>query len=217
MIFYKLYVRLKYDVRFGKGAWIWYRGNKFGGSNFIGYNSRFVSSEIGLSSYISHDSRIIKTKIGKFCSIGDGVKTHLGQHPANTFVSTHPAFFSSSVGLIPKFVNRQKFEEHKYTDSTNRYVVEIGNDVWIGCNVVISDGVKIGDGAIIASGSIVNKDVPNFAIVGGIPAKIIKYRFTEEQINFLNEYKWWEKPVEFLKDNADLFENIDRFIKESRT
>ena len=213
MVLYKLFVRIKYNVRFGKKVWIWYKDNKFEGANFIGNNSKFISSELGYGSYISNDSRIIRTKIGKYCSIGDGVKTHTGKHPSHTFVSTHPAFFSSSYDTL-KYSDKIKFEEHDFTDTQKNFVVQIGNDVWIGCNVVITDGIKIGNGAIIAAGAVVTSDVPDFAIVGGVPAKIIKYRFSEHQIKFLKEFKWWEKSSQFIRENADLFEDIEKFMKK---
>ena len=72
-------------------------------------------------------------------------------------------------------------------------ITHIGNDVWIGLNATILDGVTIGDGAIVAAGAVVTKDVPPYAVVAGVPAKIIKYRFTESQIDFLLKFRWWEK------------------------
>lgn len=73
------------------------------------------------------------------------------------------------------------------------YPVEIENDVWIGTSVIIMDGVKIGDGAILAAGSVVTNNVPPYAIVGGVPAKIMKYRFNSDEIEYLLSFKWWDK------------------------
>ncbi|MEY0719389.1 CatB-related O-acetyltransferase [Providencia alcalifaciens] len=81
---------------------------------------------------------------------------------------------------------------------------KIGNDVWIGVNSIILDGVKIGNGAIIAAGSVVTKDIPDYAIVGGIPAKIIKYRYPPNEIKILNEISWWDLDEECLKELAPL-------------
>jgi serine acetyltransferase len=77
--------------------------------------------------------------------------------------------------------------------------IHIGHDVWIGARVFIRDGVKIGNGAVVAAGSVVVKDVPDYAIVGGVPAKIIRYRFSEEMIAELLNLKWWEWPEEKLR------------------
>lgn len=84
--------------------------------------------------------------------------------------------------------------------------VIIGNDVWIGSHALILGGVKIGDGAVIGAGAVVTKDVPPYAVVGGVPARIIKYRFSQEIIDKLLEIKWWNLPENILKENIKLFQ-----------
>ena len=102
------------------------------------------------------------------------------------------------------YSKERRFEEFKAQ-------IEIGNDVWIGDSAIIMDGVKIGDGSIIAAGAVVTKDVPPYAIVGGVPAKIIRYRFDEDDINFLLELSWWEKDKKWIKENAEKFSDIRNF------
>ena len=88
---------------------------------------------------------------------------------------------------------------------------KIGNDVWIGEDVKIIGGVTIGDGAIVATGATVTKDVPPYAIVGGVPAKVIRYRFDMPTIDFLLKDKWWDKPVDWIKSYAQEFKHIDLY------
>ncbi len=90
--------------------------------------------------------------------------------------------------------------------------VVIGNDVWIGANAIILPGVNIGDGAVIGAGTVVTKDVPPYAIVGGNPARVIKYRFDENTINTLLKIKWWDFPYQTIIDNIDQFYSVDKFI-----
>lgn len=186
---------------------------EFEGKNVIGSNSSVMNSTIGLATYISGNCKLNRIKIGRFCSIGQNVVNDIGRHPSAIFVSTHPCFFSPVGQAGFTFSNDVLFEEHLFTDNKNRYFVEIGNDVWIGNNVTLFDGVKIGDGAIIANGAIVTKDVKPFSIVGGIPAKVIKMRFSDKQILELNKIKWWDKDFNWIKNNYRNFSNIDKFIK----
>lgn len=92
--------------------------------------------------------------------------------------------------------------------------VRIGNDVWIGANAVILPGVTVGDGAVIAAGAVVTKDVKPYSIVGGVPAKLIKYRFEPWQIELLLKLKWWDWPLEKIKENITLFQNPKKFFEE---
>ena len=92
--------------------------------------------------------------------------------------------------------------------------VYIGNDVWIGSDVTILSGVKIGNGAIIAAGAVVTKDVAPYTVVGGIPAKPIKKRFSDEQIAFLEAFEWWNQTPDWLKAHCEIMQNIDMFMKE---
>lgn len=179
--------------------------SKFDGFNRIGENSIFTGS-LGRCSYIGANCRI-SADIGRYCSISSYVKTVGGTHPVDNWVSTHPAFYSTAKQCGITYVKQDKFDE-----DTERVV--LGNDVWIGSGVIILGGVKIGDGAIVAAGALVNHDVPPYAIVGGIPARIIKKRFNEETIKKLQSNKWWEKGEEWIMQHADTFNSIEQFLEE---
>lgn len=165
-------------------------------------------SKIENFTYITNGSKINRTSIGKFCSIGPDCKFGLGKHPTKDFVSTHPVFFSTDKQAQISFINENKYEEYE--------PIEIGNDVWIGANVIVLDGVSIGNGAIIAAGSVVTKDIPPYAIAGGVPAKIIKYRFSQEQIKGLEEIKWWDKDINTIRNFTDSMSNIDEFFEVNK-
>jgi acetyltransferase-like isoleucine patch superfamily enzyme len=180
---------------------------KFGDYNTIYKFARLRDTELGDFSYVARNSQIYNTTVGKYTCIGPNVITGMGAHPSAEYVSIHPLFYSTlgqSSGLV--IVDKDLFEEFPST--------EIGNDVWIGNNVVVKYGVKIGDGAIIGAGAVVTKDVEPFTIVGGVPAKLIKYRYTKEQIEFLQNFKWWNKELEWIKQNKNLFQNIEKFMSE---
>jgi len=155
-------------------------------------------------SYIGSNSKLLNCKVGKFCSIASNVKIGLGRHPSSDFISTSPVFYSQKGQLPISFPSTNSFEEY--------LPIEIGNDVWIGYQVVILDGVKVGNGAIIATGSVVTQNIPDYAIVGGIPAKVIKYRFSPKEIAFLLSLKWWEKNIEWIKENINKFDNIKEMM-----
>lgn len=141
-------------------------------------------------------------EIGAFCSINNTASIGSVNHPIK-FVSTHPFLYRENRG----FVNQDNFEH-----LGNKKVV-IGNDVWIGAHTVILPGVNIGNGAIIGAGAVVTKDVPPYAIVGGVPAKIIRYRFSQDIIEAMQEIQWWNWDDEKIKENLDLFYNPEEFVK----
>mgnify|MGYP004486620563 FL=1 len=177
----------------------------FEGKNKISPEAYVVSVNMGFASYIGKSSVISHALIGRFCSIGEQVRLVRARHPIDGFASTHPAFYSTNA--LASLVNKDKFEEYKQNKDGLSLVV--GNDVWIGNNVLIKAGVNIGDGAVIAMGAVVTKDVPDYSIVGGVPARILKYRFTEEQRSELKKKKWWNKEINWIEKNANLFENIN--------
>lgn len=159
---------------------------------------------LGDYSYISGPrSYVEEAKIGKFCSIARQVVIGVSSHNYE-WVTTSPIIVSSEYGFIP---NDNK--------EPQKNMPIIGNDVWIGLNAIIMRGVVIGDGAVIAAGAIVTTDVKPYSIVGGIPAKHLKYRFSEKQIQSLLKIKWWDWDKERIKANAHLFYNIEDFITKN--
>ncbi|YCA11641.1 CatB-related O-acetyltransferase [Bacillus sp. AK128] len=154
-------------------------------------------------------------KVGSFCSINDNVVIGELNHPVD-FITTHPIAYSHEDMVIGKEGVTGVLSLEDSLDMATYYKngdIIIGNDVWIGTNVVILPSVKIGNGAIIAAGAVVTKDVPDYAIVGGIPARVIKYRFTQEEISKLNSIKWWNWSIVKIKRNIELLRDPDRFFK----
>lgn len=187
--------------------------SQFEGTNKVCESSRVAHSRFGYASYVGERSIVLNAHIGRYTSIGSDFKIICGTHPSRTFVSTHPAFYSTRKQVNVSYVDRNKFQEFKYADEEGKYSVVIGNDVWIGAEVTILEGVTVGDGAIVGSGAIVTSNVEPYSIVGGVPAKHIKYRFDEETIKKLMDLRWWDKDQEWIESNAELFEDISRFIE----
>ena len=128
-----------------------------------------------------------KSTIGAFCSFGHNVSVGPSQHPLD-WLSSSPFQYVERLALVPG----QRL--YKYTNEPTF----VGNDVWIGNNVTIKDGVKIADGCIIGSNAVVTHDTPPYAIVAGVPAHIIRYRFPPEIIEKLLILKWWDLPDEII-------------------
>ena len=183
---------------------------KFEGLNIIGENNTLYNCSLGLGTFTSRGNELANVKIGRFCSIGSYVRNTRGRHPTSIFVSTHPSFYSKNKVAGFTYSDVQKFEELKYIEK--KYLVVVGNDVWIGDNVTILDGIKIGDGAIIGANSLVTKDIEPYSINVGIPAKLLKYRFNKEIIEKLIVFKWWNQDLSWIKENASTFSDVNEFV-----
>lgn len=163
----------------------------------------------------------IAGSIGRYCSINGSAK--IWNNHSMDCITTSPIL--DHMGFYPWEQNDRrrayvsKYGKHKdnarFDNSAirNNQTVTIGNDVWIGANVSILPGVNIADGAVIAAGAVVTKDVEPYAIVGGVPAKIIKYRFDDNVIKKLLEVKWWEWPVEEIEEHIEFLYDVNKFME----
>ena len=187
-----------------------------------GFIMTIISDELTPRLMVSNDSRITigcrsygrpkillwqledRLDIGKFCSIADDVVILPGGEHNISWVTTYPLRFLFKDPLAGD-------DGHP----TTRGPIVIGSDVWVGSYAIIVSGVTIGDGAVIGAGSVVSSDIPPYSIAAGNPARAIKKRFTEEQIEKLLEIRWWDWPEEKIKDAVPFLcsKDIDKFIE----
>ena len=178
-------------------------------SSYIYRGVKAKYSKIGAYSYISANTEIENAEIGKYCSIADHCRIGMSTHSLN-FLSTSPIFTQKINALQEEWTNIDVFKNKSEEER-----VYIGNDVWIGSHVLIKGGVHLGDGAVI--GAVVVKDVPPYAIVGGVPASIIRYRFPSDVIADLLKIKWWNLDPKILKSFVHLFQNEKIDIEQLKT
>lgn len=176
---------------------LWDQNSFFSKKIYLALGAQLNNTTVGDYSRIRQFTTIHKSRIGKYCSISRNVRIGLGEHPTN-LISTNSIFYREQKNSIRKdWVRPISFTERKE--------IIIGNDVWIGEFATIKGGVKVGDGAVIATRALVTKDVPPYAIVGGVPAKVLKYRFDEDVIKELLEIQWWNLSENEIKSKLDVF------------
>lgn len=173
----------------------WDEKSQFTKYTRIGPWVRLLDSQIGSYTRISKGCSIVHAKIGKFCSLAANIQIGAGRHPLN-YLSTNQVFYNHNK-LQNRWVKKIDFEENLQ--------INIGSDVWIGTDSFIMGGVNIGHGAVIGAKSLVTKDIPPYAIAAGIPAKVIKYRFSPDVIQKLLKLKWWEFDEATIDHNIELF------------
>lgn len=162
------------------------------------YQRTFLRAcRLGRMSYVAEGSRLGFSTVGAYASIGPDVRIGgLGRHPVDR-LSTHPAFYSARLQAGMSFVERDLEDELP--------AVTLGNDVWIGAGAIVLDGLTLGDGCVVAAGAVVTRDVAPYAIVGGVPARLIRYRFDDATIEALLAWRWWEQDPARLAQIAPRF------------
>ncbi len=188
------------------------RNARFEGANALSPRTRFNGS-LGYGSYVGPDSDI-SADVGRFTSIGPGVKTSPYLHPFRApFATTSPMFFSLLRQTGTTFARRQMTEESRMTDPGRGVHVRIGNDCWIGEDALIVGGVTIGDGAVVMARAVVTRDVPPYAIVGGVPARELGHRYDTDTEAWLLATRWWDRPLPWLAANWEALCDIDALRK----
>ena len=157
--------------------------------------SKYHGIEIGKYSYggcFNAANIRALTKIGRYCSFAENVYIYNTNHPLGA-KSTHPFFYNPSLGYVE-------------SEQISRRHIQIGNDVWVGQNAIILASVtEVGDGAVIGAGAVITKNVPDFGVVVGNPAKLVKYRFSEDAIRKLKQGRWWDKDIDELRADWNAF------------
>ena len=160
---------------------------------------RVYSSSVGAYTYVGSGSRLTFVDIGKFCSVSWDCTIGLASHPLS-FVSTSPIFYERDNGVGISWL-----EESRAVEGVAR--TRLGNDVWLGAGATIMAGVQVGNGAVVAAGAVVTKNVEPYTIVGGVPAKVIGRRFSEETSKALMAAAWWDWPVDTIRARVADFTN----------
>ena len=174
----------------------------------VGHNNRFENVYLGQFSYTGEYCILQNVKVLNFSNIAAMVRIGATDHPLERVTLHH--FTYRRV-----MYNMKDEDDLEFFKQRVSRVTTIGHDTWLGHGCIIKPGITIGNGAVVGSGSVVTKDVPDYAIVVGNPAKIIRYRFNESQISSLNKIKWWNWDYELIKERFDDFLlDIDDFIEK---
>ncbi len=176
----------------------------------VGRGTLMKSSEMGDFSYITAWCHVVWTTIGKFCSIANGTRLNPGNHPTWRAIQHHSVYRAEAYDLGE--------DDHAFFDWRKSDWVTLGHDIWIGHGTTVTAGVTIGNGAVIGAGAVVTRDVDPYTVVGGVPARPIKRRFTAAQAEALQEIAVWDWPRDRYKaaipDIRSL--QIDDFIEKYR-
>lgn len=168
------------------------RDSNLGAWTAVGARTSIAESEMGDYSYVVNDASIIYASIGRFCSIAAHTRINPGNHPMERAALHHFTYRSRSYGLSEE-------DDRGFFDWRRSHRVTLEHDVWIGHGAVVLPGVKIGTGAAVGAGAVVSKDVPPFAVVAGVPARVIRFRFPEDLQERLLRLAWWDWPRDRLQ------------------
>ncbi len=183
------------------------RDSQLGAWTALGPNTSLVESSFDDYSYTAGDVHIIWSGIGKFCSIANGTRINPGNHPQWRVTQHHSTYRRVSYGL-------DTHDDHDFFDWRKSHHCNIGHDVWIGTRAIIMPGVTIGTGAIIGAGAVVTKDVGDYEVAVGVPAKVIKKRFPDDIIQKLLQSAWWEWDRQTIEERFNDLIDLDLFIEK---
>jgi len=174
----------------------------------IGAQTEIISSVIGDYSYFCDRCHVMYTSVGKFCSVANHARLNPSNHPTWRATQHHFTYRSAKFGMGP--------DDEAFFDWRTSKPVTLGHDVWIGHGALVMPGVTVGTGAVVASGAVVTKDVPDYAIVAGVPAKTAKYRFPHDLQEKLLTLAWWDWEHERLAAAMADFRNlgVEAFVEQ---
>lgn len=171
-------------------------GSRLERYNVLFSNTTLINSTLGDHSYVQSDALLHQTDVGRYCSIASGAQIGLPPHDI-TWASSHPVFGLRDTPLVQLYRRDNGWAEIPRTT--------LGHDVWVGHGALITAGVRIGHGAVIGAGAVVTRDVPPYAIVAGVPARLIRFRFEEDVRRRLLDAAWWDRGEDWISRHADTF------------
>jgi len=184
----------------------------FEGYNGIGMGGDVSGTYFGRHTYVGDHCILRHSQIGRYCSLAHNVCIVEGNHPLE-FASTSPVFHSLRKQTGETYVSHASFTEYRFADPASRRSVVIGSDVWIGHGALIMSGLNIGHGAVVAAGAVVTRDVAPYEIVAGVPARVMRKRFSDDICARLLASRWWELSEESLRACATSAGDPEAFLR----